>query len=237
MSKNNAWAPLYKLAQWCTIAMIGIIPVQVAIYVISPPPSTVEGFYSLFRESWLMGLLSLDLLYIINTVILIPIYIALILSLFETSKSAVSVAAIFGLIGLAAYFPSNVSFEIMNLSSKYFAAESISQKQIILAAGEAAMARYTGTTFDVYYILNAIVLLTISFVMLKSKIYSRATALSGLVSGVLMSIPSTFGVIGLVFSLISLVPWIVFSVLLVFSFKSMSISHTNSITEAMGLTG
>ena len=99
------------------------------------------------------------------------------------------------------------------------------------------MARYTGTTFDVYYILNAIVLLTISFVMFKSKIYIRATAWSGLVSGVLMSIPSTFGVIGLVFSLVFLIPWIVFSVLLVFSFKSMSISNTNSITEAIGLSG
>lgn len=51
MSKNNAWAPLYKLAQWCTIAMIGIIPIQVAIYLISPPPSAVVSFYSLFRES------------------------------------------------------------------------------------------------------------------------------------------------------------------------------------------
>jgi hypothetical protein len=40
-----------------------------------------------------------------------------------------------------------------------------------------------------------------------------AQAVSGLLSGILMAVPSTFGTVGLYFSLASLVPWVVFAVL------------------------
>jgi hypothetical protein len=53
----------------------------------------------------------------------------------------------------------------------------------------------------------------IAYVMLKSDIFTKFTAVIGLVSGVLMMIPSTAGMIGLVFSLLSLIPWYVFSIL------------------------
>lgn len=231
MIKDSNWESLFKLAMWCSILMAAIIPVQIAVYVISPPPSTVEGFYNLYNESRLLGLLSLDLLYMINTVILIPIYMALLISLQGASRPMISLAAVISLIGIVSYFPSNVSLEMMGLSSKYFAADSFSQKQIILAAGEAAMARYTGTAFAVYYILNAIVLIIISVVMLKSKIYSKATGLIGLLSGILMSVPSTFGTIGLIFSLLSLIPWIVFTLLLIPSFKRMAAGSSSSAAQ------
>ncbi|GAB1375017.1 hypothetical protein MASR1M46_19060 [Bacteroidales bacterium] len=77
------------------------------------------------------------------------------------------------------------------------------------------LATYKGTAFDVYYILNAITLFIFSWVMLKDRerTFTCTTALWGLASAVLMIIPSTAGTIGLIFSLLSLVPWVVFSIL------------------------
>jgi hypothetical protein len=49
--------------------------------------------------------------------------------------------------------------------------------------------------------------------MLLNSTFSKATAIWGLVSGFFMLIPSTAGMLGLVFSLVSLIPWIVFSLL------------------------
>ncbi len=83
------------------------------------------------------------------------------------------------------------------------------------------LAIYKGTAFDVYYVLNAITLLVFSFVMLRSSLFSRATAIWGIAAGVFMVIPSTAGMIGLVFSLASLVPWAVFAILVAIRFFQM----------------
>jgi hypothetical protein len=54
--------------------------------------------------------------------------------------------------------------------------------------------------------------LIFAFVMLRSKDFPRAAAILAIVSGVFMIIPSTAGTIGLVFSLLSLIPWAAFLV-------------------------
>jgi len=41
--------PLYRVAQFLALAMLLIIPLQIAIYIISPPPGTVKGFFELYR--------------------------------------------------------------------------------------------------------------------------------------------------------------------------------------------
>jgi hypothetical protein len=92
----------------------------------------------------------------------------------------------------------------------------------LLGAGAALLAVYKGTAFNVYYVLNAITLLIFAIVMLRSDIFSKTTAIIGIISGVLMSIPSTAGAIGLVFSLGSLIPWAIFLVLISRKFFKLS---------------
>lgn len=69
------------------------------------------------------------------------------------------------------------------------------------------LALYTGTAFNVYYVLSDVALLIIAFVMLRSDVFSKKTGYLALAAGIFMAIPSTVGTIGLVFSLLSLVPW------------------------------
>jgi len=71
---------------------------------------------------------------------------------------------------------------------------------------------WQGTAFDSYYVLNGITLLIVSILMYKSTIFNKVTATWGLISAVLMTVPSTAGMIGMIFSLLSLVPWYVFSI-------------------------
>ena len=96
------------------------------------------------------------------------------------------------------------------------------QKGMYLAAGQVMLSGWQGTAFDIYYILNGITLILIAYVMHKSNVFTRKTAVIGLISGVLMMIPSTAGTIGLVFSLLSLIPWYIFSVLVAKRFFVLS---------------
>lgn len=43
---------------------------------------------------------------------------------------------------------------MLYLSNQYAAATTEAQRDLFLAAGEAALAAYRGTAFDVYYVLN-----------------------------------------------------------------------------------
>jgi hypothetical protein len=81
---------------------------------------------------------------------------------------------------------------------------------------------YKGTAFDVYYVLNGAALLILAFVMRRSSAFTRATAGWGIAAGVLMTIPSSAGMIGLIFALASLVPWAVFLVLITRRFFKMT---------------
>ncbi len=196
------------------IAMLVIMLAQVIIFIIWPPPGTVEEFFNLFDQKPLLGLLSMDLLYLFNNALLVLIYLALYAALRHSAPSAMLIALVLGLVGIAAYYASNTAFEMLSLSRQYAVVSDDVQKAALVGAGQGMLAIYKGTAFTVYYILNAVCLLIMAVVMLRSRVFSRATGRLALVSAVLMSVPSTAGAIGMVFALASLVPWGIFLVLI-----------------------
>jgi hypothetical protein len=210
--------PLYRVAQFLALIMLILIPLQIVIYVIAPPPDTVIGFFELYQKNPFLGLLSLDFLYLFNNMIIVIIYLALFVLLYREKPVTVLLALILGLIGIACYYPSNPAFEMLTLSNQYFQVLP-EQQTIYLAAGEALMAGYTGTTFDVYYVLSTICLLLFAYALIKSPQFKKSVGLWGLASGFFMIVPSSVGVLGMIFSLLSLIPWVVFIALLMINFK------------------
>jgi hypothetical protein len=69
--------PLYCVAHFMAITMLILIPLQIIIYVISPPPDTVKGFFELYQQNPFLGLLSLDFLYLFSNMTIVIIYVAL----------------------------------------------------------------------------------------------------------------------------------------------------------------
>jgi len=115
---------------------------------------------------------------------------------------------------------------MLTLSHQYF--QALPQQQLIyLAAGEAVMAGYTGTSFDVYYVLSTICLLLFAYAIFKSPKFKKSVGLWGLVSGFFMIIPSSAGMVGMIFSFLSLIPWVVFRVLRMSKFKYLSANIQN----------
>ena len=218
--------PNHRVAQFLALAMLLIIPLHIAIYIISPPPDTVKGFFELYQQNPFLGLLSLDFLYLFNNMIIVIVYLAIFVLLFQEKPVVVLLAFILGIIGVACYYPSNPAFEMLTLSHQYF--QALPQQQLIyLAAGEAVMAGYTGTSFDVYYVLSTICLLLFAYAIFKSPKFKKSVGLWGLVSGFFMIIPSSAGMVGMIFSFLSLIPWVVFIVLLMSKFKYLSANIQN----------
>lgn len=225
---KTSFRPLYRAAKYCAFAMLTLIVLQIVIFVLSPPPESVLGFFELFHQNPFLGLLSLDFLYLFNNGILIVLYLAIFVLLVQEKPALALSGLILGLIGIACYYPSNPAFEMLTLSQQYF--QSLPQQQsIFLAAGEAVMAGYTGTTFNAYYVFSTLCLLLFAYGILRSPQFKKSIGVWGLASGFFMIVPSSAGMLGMIFSLLSLVPWAVFVALLMAKFKELS---GNSITES-----
>jgi len=210
----NELKKLYKIAGIATIMIVILIPVQIFFFWKYPPPNSPKGFFELFNENWFLGLLSLDLLYIVNNTLIIFVYLGLYAALKKTNLEYITIAVVIGFIGIASYYSSTVIFEMKALSQQYMDSSSTENKEQIISSGNLLLLRYNGTAFDIYYIFNALALIITSRVMLMDDTFSKTTAIWGLIAGGLMIIPSTAGMLGLLLSLVSLIPWIVFSILI-----------------------
>lgn len=201
---------LYRIAAWSCVFMLAAIPLQIGVFAAVPMPSDPIGWMTLFQKSPLLGLMHMDLLFVVNNVLVAILYLAFRCSMASLNRSLLDLALLLGFLGIAAYMASNRAFEMWRLSGLHAAAETEVARQGLLASAQTMMLEWQGTAFDVYYVLNGIALLLISWVMRGSAAFGRATAVIGLVCGVLMMVPSTAGTVGLVFSIVSLIPWLVF---------------------------
>ncbi|KRE23058.1 hypothetical protein [Agromyces sp. Soil535] len=215
------WSPLYRTTAWLCALMVGLIVVQVGVFVAWPPPTTVEGFYELLIANPLLGLVSLDLLYVVQNTILAVIYVALFVRMRAESPTLSVLGLTWGLLGIAAYYPSNPAFELLALSRER-ATSGPDVSASLVAAGEAVLAGYTGTSFSVYYVLSAVALVLFAIAILRTRRLSAATGWWGLAAGALMIVPSSAGAVGTAFALASLAPWTVFVVLLALRFRALS---------------
>jgi len=203
---DSAWKSLYRVGGTAALIMAVFIPIQFIIFMVWPPPSTVIGWFTLFQNNRLLGLLDMDLLLIVDQVLMVLVLLALYTALRRASQSLMAIALTLGLVGIAAYFASATAFEMLSLSDQYAAATTDAQRSMFLAAGQAMLAIWQGTAFDVGYVLEGVALLIIAAVMLRSTLFSKKTAYVGILLGVMSLVPPTAGTIGLLFALGSLVP-------------------------------
>lgn len=215
------WSGLVVTGAWVAVASVALIVVQVAIYLVWPPPETTVEFFEVLLDDPLRGVIALDVLYIVSNVLAFLLYFALAVVLWRVSRSAVVVALAFGVLGMAAYMASPRPVEMLTLARAYGEADAV-ERVALVATGDGMLATWMGTAFDVYYFFNLATLLILALLMYRSTVFTRATALWGLVAAVLMAVPSNFGTVGLVFAMASLLPWAVFAVLVARRLRHMA---------------
>ncbi|HET7149099.1 MAG TPA: DUF4386 family protein [Candidatus Nitrosopolaris sp.] len=155
----------------------------------------------------------MDLLLIVDQVLIVMVILALYIVLRRTSQSFMAISLTLTLVGVATYFVSTAAFEMLSLSQQYTAATTDLQRSIFLAAGQAMLATYQGTAFDIGYVLEGVGLLIIAVVMLSSTVFGKRTAYVGIVLGIMSLVPPTVGMIGLFFALGSLAPLEIWAIL------------------------
>jgi hypothetical protein len=174
------------------IALIGII-LDIIIGIktggnLSALPQTAADRYLQFNGNVLMGLYHLDLLNVIIQILLIPVWFALFVAHITHYRYWAMLALLLFLFGSALMVADNIAFPMYELSKKYVLADNETQKSLYDAAGEAMLARgahgSTGMFFS--FLIPNIAGFLMSLVMLKSNIFSRLNAWSGILGYLMM---------------------------------------------------
>jgi hypothetical protein len=206
---------LYRMAGIAAFTVVALIPLQAAVFILWPPPTTVIDYFRTFQQNVLLGLLDLDLLLIVDQVLIVAILLGLYAALRGTDASIMLVATTVGLLGAVLFIVSReATFSMLWLSQQYAVAGSETERAPLIAAGQTLLTTYNGTAFSVGYFLSGLAMLLVSAVMLRSAVFSRLAGLAGVAAGVMGLVPASFGTLGFVLSFISLLPLLVWLVLI-----------------------
>jgi hypothetical protein len=193
-ASDYEWKSLYTIggvaALVAGVAFRRNIAAEVGLFTGRAAPLTVANWYLLLQNNRLLGLVYLNILDLVNYALLALMFLALYVALKQASKICMTIAMLLALVGITVYFASNTAFSMLSLSDQYSAATTDGERSILVAAGQAMLAlnrfgdtnAHPGTGGYVSLLLVAVAGMSISVVMLRSTVFSRPTAVVGILA-------------------------------------------------------
>ncbi|MHB1485637.1 MAG: hypothetical protein ACYCYI_13405 [Saccharofermentanales bacterium] len=193
MQQDMQWKSIYTLGAVVSLLVIaGTIADLVIGMTLSGDfsllPDTASGRFAQFQTSWLLGLYHLDILNLIISVLMLPVYLALTAAHRYTDKAFAILAILMFTVGLAVFISSNAALPMLELSRRYADTPLFGEKSTITAAGEALLARGAHGSLGAFpgFALLSMAAIFMSIGMIKGKVFNRLTAFTGLAGGLLL---------------------------------------------------
>jgi hypothetical protein len=146
---------------------------------------TIIDWFTLFQNHGFLGLRNLGLVNVIAAALLAPTFLAIYSALRREHEAFGALGTIVFFVGLGVYIANNRGFAMLSLSGQYASATTEAQRSLLAAAGQAMLAE--GQTRAGIPLIE-FAGLVISLVMLKGKVFSKATAFAGILGNVLMMV-------------------------------------------------
>ena len=184
-TNQSRWKELYKIGAITAILseiilVLGIV--DYFIYPFAPGNMSTESIFLLLQNDKLGGLISLDFHLVLGNVFGILLFLALFVSLKQVNESYALIALVLGLIADILIFPARPISELFSLSGLYANATTEAVKNQYLAAGEALLLLFNGTSWFLNTLLGGFSLLISSLLMLRSNVFNKSTAIVGIIT-------------------------------------------------------
>ena len=169
------WKRLYRIGGIAALAAAVLTPIVITVFAVWPPPydEGAERWFELLQDNPVLGLISLDLGYVAINALIIPVVLALYAALRRVSPSIVTLATVTFLVGLAAFFATNPSIEMLSLSDRYADATTEAERVALIGAGEGLLAGFEGTAFHLNYILAQLAGIALGVVIVTSGLFTK----------------------------------------------------------------
>jgi hypothetical protein len=182
------WNGIYILGASAALVpvILGILDISISFLPVGattdPAKGNVLEWFALLQSNWFLGLRGLGLLNILISLLTVPLYLAFYAALRQTRRVHVTLALIIFCLGASIYIAKNAALPMLSLSYQYANATDEVQKAQLLAAGQATLAQGEDFTLGSLwgFLLNEIAGLIMAATMFRSQIFSRPTAISGM---------------------------------------------------------
>ena len=204
---------LYRVGAWTALVVVLVVLLDfgTAFSEGTGVPGTLSAveWFTLFEDNWFVGLGNLGLFNMLYNVLMVPTFLALFAIHRRAHPTAAALATVFWLIGVTIYIASNTALPMLALSHQYAAATTESHRSLLVAAGQAILARGEDLTPGAFpgFLITELAAISMCAIMLRSQIFSKLTAVAGIVA---------FGSLLLFNILVAFVP-AMFSVAMVFA--------------------
>jgi hypothetical protein len=126
------WRWLYRIGGAAALFAAAMITIQITVFIIWGQPETALGWFTLFEDSKLAGLLAFKLLLVISTALGIATTLALYVALRGVNESLMAIALVVDLLEAVAFIMARPAFEMLYLSERYAAATTDAQRAMFL---------------------------------------------------------------------------------------------------------
>ena len=190
-ASDGGWNSLYKLGGITVLIAILIPPGEIIIGLLPGVARATAGtvtavdWFMLFHTHWFLGLRNLGLLNIVGALLFIPTFLAVYSALRRDNKAYAALGTILFLVGITVYLAGNRAFAMLSLSRQYINAATDAEKALFAAAGQATLAEGQSRAG---VLLTEFASLLISAVMWRGKVFSRATAVAGMLGNALLMV-------------------------------------------------
>ena len=174
---------LYKASAIAALTQLGVVLVYfVVIATLGGKPNTIEEHLMILQTNQLVGFLRGDIFNLMIVALYLGLFPGIYLALRRVNPVGAAFSSLLILIAVILCFASNSDFSMLHLSNQYASAATEAQRSQIMAAGEAILAADMWNSSGAYvsgvFLQGAGVL--ISVIMLRSKDFSKVTAIAGL---------------------------------------------------------
>jgi uncharacterized membrane protein len=182
---DSNWQSLYKIGGMAALIAVLVGLIEITITFLpggNASPETIIDWFTLFQNNWFLGLRNLGLLNIFLVALGVLISFVLYGAHRQNNKTYAALALIISILGAAVFYATNRAFSMLDLSNQYAAATTDSQRTVLEAAGQAMLSvgkSHTPGTFLAFF-LSEVSGIGMSLVMLRSKIFSKASAYAGM---------------------------------------------------------
>jgi len=186
-SGDSFWNKLYLIGGIAALIQLASILIYTAVIaVLGAPPASVEEYFSTFQSAPVATLFRSDFLLLFLIGGYFGTFPALFLSLRKVSPTGAMFATLFTFVAVTVCFATESTFALRHLAGQYAVADEVQRAQL-LAAGEAVIASDMWHSSGAY--MSGFLMqgggIIISLVMLKSKDFSKVTAIAGLLGNAL----------------------------------------------------
>lgn len=185
-AESTHWNTILKIGGVAALSAVLVGLLEITITFLpggNTTQETVMDWFMLFQENWFMGLRDLGLLNILLNILAIFTYFALYAAHRRSAQQPYAALAMtISYIGIGVFLATNRALPMLDLSMQYAVATTEAQRAMLVAAGQSMLSvgqSHTPGTF-LGFVLVEIAGILISFVMLKSKIFSSTTAFMGI---------------------------------------------------------